>query len=677
MATKYLEKFNRIIDKRQADQVLKLLNKKKQAGEIRTVQEFVEQLDTLIRELTQTELTPTLKLFEAKSDETIDSGTYNFMLERIEDDLIAGFEEATNINEVQKSHQAVIRDVVFKKMRQAIAELEAKSGMYEFMDNSSDGFGVSIFSTFREVGENRTTRSNAQTGTMSSIVFSDPRTGVFFETNDEDASIDLIGERLTLTNTKIEYDIKKVRQIFDSEAPRSELIVDPPSVKIENIIDGEGGTYWVQTSLFSSIKPYVKTKLEFELPGTVDINFIEIEPISLHGVVLESVEYVDGNNSVTTLLDPEQSLLTPVALMFEKTGTNKVILTFRNDNPDWIEFEYNSADNSLFDQTYMQPPETFAPELRSMMEDLKNILTSVQVKDVIGIFDSSKDTFSGYEFTIGLDNVRIGLSSYASKSIYISPFKNIEQIGQVGLTVSETRPVASSVNTSSSSTSTTYDTSDGNFFFSSIEYWVIKRDINVNEQVVQITRFPILPLNTTRLHHERLLLTKKSSGGQRINDVGSTMFFTDETVGTVKVHRNGYLLADTDWTDITTSTEKTPGNGDPMKFNIRIENPYVGDIYTVTYTPMTSTTRSVPVSLSAYTGSGIDVVDLKGDTSIRTLSSHIVAIDKAVTESDAVRSDIGLCVIIRNNSSRNALSSAVEEYRLVIGEKNSSRFEEI
>jgi len=68
----------------------------------------------------------------------------------------------------------------------------------------------------------------------------------------EDASVELVGERLTLPDDKVtNHSIHSVRQIFDSEAPQSELIVEPPGTSMRKMIDNQRGTYWVQSLLFS------------------------------------------------------------------------------------------------------------------------------------------------------------------------------------------------------------------------------------------------------------------------------------------------------------------------------------------------------------------------------------------------------------------------------------------
>src|SRR3990172_12992789 len=170
---KYLDKFSDKIGQRQTQQILNLLNKKRNTGQIRTVEEFSKQLESLVRELTETTLKPTLALFEAEENKYIDSESYNFMLERVEDDLEAAFEEANNIDEVQRSHETVIRDVILKNLRAGVAELDTKIQLYEFLNKDLRGFDSAIFTTFRESKENRTERGDA----FSSVLFIDPRFG--------------------------------------------------------------------------------------------------------------------------------------------------------------------------------------------------------------------------------------------------------------------------------------------------------------------------------------------------------------------------------------------------------------------------------------------------------------------------------------------------------------------
>lgn len=670
-----MNQFRSVIDKRQVDQILKLLNKKKQKGEIRTVDDFLGKLESLVRDLTSTTLVPTLKLFTAKKDELIDIDTYNFMLERIQDDLEAGFEETNNIEEVQQSHRAIFRDVVFKNLRASIDELESKVNLYEFLESDKHGFVASIFSTFREASENRTVRSLKQ----SDVLFIDPKRKDLIGPK-EDADVDLIGERLGLPrSSSMYYQISSVSQCFLSDVPQSSLIVNPPNISLDNIIDNTADTYWVQSLLFEDIQPYAKVRLEFDLGNEREINFVEIEPVSNAGIVLESVDYIDRAGQFQNISSPETLLNNPRQVFFPKTATKKLILTFRDDVPEPIEFEYTNGEDSLFQQLYSQTNENrIDSNISNTFSVIDEILSSVKVKNIIGVLPNNSNIFSGYNFMFGLDNVRVGISKYSRRGIYVSPSLRLTEVGQLGLKVEESRPSAATVFNVPSLVTDTYDLSDNEFLFSSIEYWVIKRDYNKNGDIVQNVMFPILPIGVSRINHERLILTTKSTGGLTRNDTGTPMFFTNITLGDIKVYRNGSLLSyDIDWYNDTTTSDQTPNSGDPMKFYIRVAYPVDGDIFTVSYNPVTSSTQVVPNSFSSFDGAGIGVVDLRGDATIRILNDNTIVLDKGINEQNVVESDVFLSILIRGNSARENISAFVEEYTLLIGNVDSSRIEEL
>lgn len=669
MAQKYLESFAKKIDKRQADQVLAYLNKKKQEGQIRTVDEFVEQLDSLVRELVETDLSPTLKVFEAKQGETIDTETFNYMLDRISDDFKSSFEEANNIFEVQTSHRAIIRDVVLKTIYRAINQLETKLSLYETKKKQGGNAAKTISRTFNAT-ESRTTRSGI---IQSGAIFSDPRTGKVIE---KDAYIEEVGDRLTLAKSlNSQYDFKKISQIFDTSFPRSELVVEPSGTNIRYVIDNTSNTYWVQSLLFTTIQPYAKLKIVLEFSIQKDLNYVEIEPITDKGFVLESLDYEDTLLGVSNISNEDIGSSSSFRLNFQKVSTSKLFLTFRNENFVPVDFKYSPEGVDLFQQAVDQPVGGFSLNINGLSNVFENTVQSSTIKDILGIIPRDKFTFSGYAYSFGFDNIRAGLSLYSDDSIYISaPLRVKQPVGQLYLTSSETRPVAGSVYNTPSNTDVTYDGNDSDFYFSSLEYWVVKRDYDKDKNIIQTSRFPLIPRGNVRINHERLLLTTKSNVSSRINDVGQTVLFTDRVVGNVKLYRNGSLITyGIDWEDISSLSNKTPNSGTPMAFNIKINNPVIGDIYTVSYTPMYSNSRGIPKVLSEFTGSGIDVVDMKGNLSVRYVDNNTIILNERSVYKNINESDIFLCIILRNNSSRKALSAVVEQFDLFIGIKDRSQ----
>ena len=697
---RYLDKFSNVIGKRQTEQILKLLNKKRNTGQIRSVQEFTQQLETLMRDLTSTNLIPSLSLFMAEEDEKTDSETFNNMIDRVQDDLEAAFEESINIDEVQKSHEGLVRDVILKNLRAGVAELESQITLFEFINQDVRGFDAAIFSTFRESREGRTQRGGDQT----QVLFADPRRNNILFPATQDATVELVGERLTLAESnKVFHNIVRARQIFDSESPQSELVVEPAGSKLSNIIDNTKGTYWIQAILFAKSKPYIKIKLEFDLGGSKEVNVIEIEPASRQGLVLEAVHYLDGNNIITNLNLPERIIEGPASVRFKKVATSKIILTFRNENAVSTQFEYGNVD-PVYSQALEEPPEGFEAQRSAVNEELKELLGSSKVKALLGIKDITKNVFSGYEFLTGLDNIRVGITNYQSRSIYVSSPLNLCGAGQLGLKTLESRPYIDNNDGSVKYTNTTYDIAEDSslidddslavgeisntFFQSSIEYWAVKQDLNAAGALIKTTIFPILPLGVERVEHERLVLTDKSDSSLTEPDLGKLQFFTTRADGNIKVYRNGELLndetgnalANTGWQlDPNPNTSgSTPNNGIRMTTRIKLLDLLPGDIVTVSYNPLLSTTTSIPRTLSTFTTiGGLQVVDRSGDLSVRAAPGQIVILDKIGEDSTLQESNIYLVIIIRQNTAEPTLSAAVEEYTLLSGCKDPSKFEEV
>ncbi len=664
----YIEKFNSTIRKKQTEQILKLLNRQRATGQIRTVEEFTTKLDSLVRELTQLNITPTLKLHEAEKKDLTSSETFNFMLERVEDDLITGFGEAYNIDQVQRAHEAVVRDVILKNLKHGIAELESKVDLYEFLQNDSNGFTSSIFSTFRESRDERTARSTSR---QAAALFTDPRTNSSTLAGSEDANIDLVGERLTLGfSTKDLFSPRNVTQLFDNETATSVEAVTRPGTLLRNMVDGRKGTYWVQSVLVKSGRTRLVTKLEFDLPGTKTFNFVELEPANVYAFKLTNIFYYDTSNVLRTLVSPDLNIVGTTSYIFPTITTSKVILEFECTTSKISNFQID-RENHLIWQALDSPDQT----INGLASGFQGIQIPLSVAKAAGFPVIGTRSFSGKTFEIGFDNVRFGKGSYSSKSIYVSkPLETYDPL-QVGLKTLEKRPSAESLFTSPEMTSTTYDVGDDDsFFHGSIEYWVIKRDFDTAGNIVATYKIPILPTGVSRVHHERLVLTERSSSGTFLRDVGTLMFFADPDVSSIKVYRNGSILLSTDWEDVTTEEDRTPNSGDRMKFKIRIKSLLAGDIFTVSYTPVVSSTISLPEVLEEYSTTGISIVDLAGNLAARSVNENLLVLNKGPTSNRVVKSYIYLCIMLRNNTSDSSLTPAVEEYTLVVGEKNLEKF---
>lgn len=690
---RYLDQFKDKIGSRQTQQILRLLNKQRNAGQIRSIDEFGKRLESLMRELTSTSLKPTLSLFPAEANKKIDSETMNFMLDRIKDDLEASFEEANNIAEVQTAHIAIVKDLLFKNLKAGLAELETKIALYEFLNKNRQGFSDAISSTFRETQLNRTDRKQED---AASALFIDPRRLNSFNTN-EDASVDLVGEKLTLAiKDKTFFPIRSVKQLFDADTKQSELIVEPANNYLSNIADGQKGTYWIQSLLFEENPQFVDIKLELNLGITKSINTIEIEPVFKKPFYLTDISYLTNHNTIESLNLASLELQGPVSFNFTSIASSKIFLTFRNKNPIPIEFEHSNKD-TLLNQALGASALGQVPSMQQVAEDLDALLVSGSVKTNAGVILNTIEAFHGYEFTTGFDNIRIGFSNYQDKSIYTSRPIVVTNKGILGLKVDEKRPYED-LSGQIAYTDLTYDNTDINEaggnnsrnFLGSIEYWIAKQDFDSYSNLLRTNVFPILPLGVTRVHHERLLLTEKSSPSLSQNDLGTLMFFTNISDGDLKIYKNFQLL--TNETGNIYATEgwkiepepsgslsfRTPNNDSRMKFKVKIINPRATDIFTVTYTPLTSSTSNIPQTLSAFNSvGGLQVVDLVGDLSARSTQEQVIVFERLGETKETLESKIYLLVILRQNTANTFVSPILEEYTLLTGSQDILKFEEV
>ena len=151
MALNYLDKFRSTLPETQGNQIRKLLRQKRDTGEIVSLDEFRANLAELTQELLAQKITPSLQLFLGEQGDLIASDTYNFMLDRIKDDLEAVFIEATRIDEILNAHNQLIRNVALQTMYLAINELESKVKIYSFLNGAGlhQGFDTAQFNTFR------------------------------------------------------------------------------------------------------------------------------------------------------------------------------------------------------------------------------------------------------------------------------------------------------------------------------------------------------------------------------------------------------------------------------------------------------------------------------------------------------------------------------------------------
>jgi len=670
MTQSYLKKFRSTLPTSQGNQILKILIKKRDQGEIKSVDDFKKKLQDLTKVILNERITPTLKLIKAVAGEETSSEIYNEMLNRIEDDLLSAFAEGNNIEEILESHEQLIERVALNALRLSINELETKVSLYEFLNRDSTGFVNAIFNTFNLTEDFALPASSRLAGTL----FVDPKTNELVSEG-EIARPDPIGEKLILSSTDTEIPIVSATWLSNENSTRSELDVEFEQSSISNVIDGTSNTYWIVPILRSSvISPGVLLEMSLDLGSAKTINYVDIEPAVKFPMILESISYFVGSVE-TTLSISEISISRQIRINIPKIIADRVVLRFRQESCEETQFFIRPGESNI-SRSLLDLKSTI--DIPSVATELTKTLSSDFIlKDVLNLESSSLgEKVKYYEYIIGFDNIRVGRSVFSKKSIFVSKKKTVDKLGQVGIRVKETRPVqpdSSSVVTYQS-VSLKPDTTLDDFYHGSIEYWILAQHFTANDTLIITDMLPILPVQATRIKHERLVLNEVEYGTTTKN-VGILWHYTNADSNDIEVFRNKTKLTyGVDWefvsdTSLSGSTITSPNSGSRMRRAIKIIGAFspVDDL-TVSYSPVVSNTTVVSsTGLNNY-------VDLSGDTGARLSKDNSIVFSNIRKSLEVAKTDIYLIVMLRRNSTMVDCSPALEEYMLMFSNYDNDKF---
>ncbi len=649
--SKFLTKFSGTVRARQTQQALEYLNERRKQGAELSPAKFQEDFLELMSNLTEKEIVPSLNVYKSGVFSNVSSEIHNDMIDKTSNDLIASFEELDKIEQVHMGHQRLVQQNLLANFRSALSELQTKVKLYEFLNANQYGFEKVKYSTFKETQEERTNR----TEDSANFLFTDPKTNKYLSVN-LDAHVDIVGDRLVLgvVNNK-EVSIEDIEQTFGSTFPPSNANYDGDDIR--NIIDQQNGTFWIKSMVKSEEEvDGLNVQLKLELPGIKEINYIEIESAVLRAIKLSQVSYLNKYNE-TVSFEVNEEISGIKKIMFSKIAANALYLDF--NIPDYLRYETQGEDYS--NQTVLS--DLVTPAVKEAILASPGISSSPEV---------------GVRYQIGFDNIRVGLSRHTTKSIYlsqpleVSPFEEtLEEESTklsaiVGLKAIATRPYLSNQGIKFTNLLEEENTN----YLGSIEYWVVKKDIQ-GGNTIRTKAFPILPMGTQKVKRERLLFTEDVDDGssKKINNSGR-LCFIPESVEDIHVYRNGLLFEGT-WNIDSNNTRSSPNLGFPMVTYIKIdkESMELGDIFTVDYFPKTSDSYSVQYLDNQ------SVVDLTGDTSIRTVQEQLVFIDEN-SDVNIEKYKLYLMVILRQNTAEREITPAVEEYTFALGAKDLLKFEE-
>lgn len=646
---KYLEAWRSGLPAIQGAQITEILGQWREDGLIRTEEEYRDALNRLTGMITSTDPVPLVKFFPAILNQFADSESFNWMVDRLINDLINSFNEGEIVTDLLDAHQKVYEEFTLAKIKSLIEDIREEINLHLLLRNNQEGFSNLQYNTFTQ-----NTRSTPPTDPVADQLYIDRSSRA--DIKDQSAIIDAVNEAL-------ELDASRGTLLFTGVEENGELTTrndfDYPisGSLITNMIDGTRDTFYIRPFYIldeNQSTDGVQLRLELDCGGLRPLNYLEIEPVSNFPFQITEIEYLDKDGQTSAVELQESGLLgqdifRPIRYHFKEVDARKVYLTCVQEHFVLLNFFESSVtedpeediDGTFINSQMVQNAISDLVEDDAFLAALQNQFTDVDQEVLL------------YQYVIGFDNITTGKLSYGlgneKLGVFVSEVFQVARCRRVGLRTDEVTTNETLLNRRSS-----------------FEYWIYKQDFNAAGGLIGVTALPIMPLTDLKAY-ERLEFTEIGSGQTQPNiatlrfwgHYGASPPTGDEEV---KVYLNGVELTrgpteDWDFADLAIL-------GTVTYTRIEILSPLEGEVYTVDYTPAQyhpgATTEKIfqRFQPNAY---------YKGE-------NNIIFTNGIIGSEDVESSDIYLIVIMKhNNNEDDAQSPRLNEYSLLVASQDPTR----
>ncbi len=628
----------------QGSQVTKILGQMRDQGIIRTEEEYRVALNNLTAMIQGSDPIPMVKFFAAVLNNYADSESFNWMIDRLTDDLTTAFNEADTIESLIEAHQKVYEEFTIAKLKQLIEQIREEIALHTLLRRSQEGFSNIQFNTFTQ-----NSRSTPPTDIVAGQLYFDYSAN---ESVDDLAIIDVVNEALELEASPATLLFTGVEEV-GVDTTGTDVVYDTTANLITNMIDGRQNTFFVRPwFILPENKPDagVQIKIELDCGALRPLNYLEIQPVADYPFQVTAIQYLDkqGNTFSVELQEAgllSQDIFRPVRYHFKEIDARRIWITCLQEHYTYMNFHDSSViedPEEDFEGTYLQSQMVndavgTLVESNPFLVGLQNLFAPTDTEQLL------------YQYIIGFDNVTTGKLIHNDIGIFVGERFEVARCRKIGL---ETNEVA-----------TIEDLDDRR---SSFEYWIYKQDYNAGGSPIGTTVLPIMPLNTVRAY-ERLEFTERGSGST-VDNIGSTRFQAHYggTVpsGTeeIKVFLNGVELtygAAEDWV-----LEDEALLGVVNKTRINVNSALDGEIYTVEYTPAQYFTAAA----------GEQIFRIGQPNAYYKNANNIINTNGEISSEEVESSDVYLIVLMKNNNNEDkAKSPRLNEYSLLVASQDPSR----
>lgn len=511
-----------LVSSLQSNKILQKIKKQKEEGLFRNETEYNDELKRQLIDITNKENKPVFA-FTPIANGLAYSEYINKAMDDISLDLEVAFSELNYLFNKVASHQSFY-DKTVTEIQSLINKLERNLESIEIEASLDTIYNKVSYDSFLDKSKRLALDSIA-----ASEAYYDDRQEVKTKaetlaevnTNNGELSLPKFSEKLVGIS-----DIS----IITTETTVSDFDIQIPGVTTANLINQDSSSIWSYNILTKSrLTAPATLSLEINLGDKKEINQLSISPNANIPCIVKSISYYNENGEEISLDLPEETLTEDRLYSFPKVIAKRLKLKLEQDRNKLIPYDLNAETISLGD---LQRDTNLDANLLSISSNVNDQIRDPNIKNILGISQNSitdKVLLNNYVFS--LSSIKVSLSDFRGKGIYVSKPVRFKKPSLVGLEATHNIPDILDLLTTETMPS------------GSIEYSLIKKDYDKESKLLRSQGFNVLPIGQARVLNERLyfdihkILPLRLLGHKSNGDASN-----------IKIFRNGEeLILGADW----------------------------------------------------------------------------------------------------------------------------------
>jgi hypothetical protein len=567
-------------------------------GEIRNTADFEKKLTELANLIQQETLSQRTPLLTFSEGQLLESDAIRTFIESARLDIEAALGETERLSNSIRAHNRILSENYFDALEAAISSLESETTSYELLDKQRFIGFTGILKRFVFSGSITTPGADINNPAISSLFidnrgneessYSPPTNG---DRGLHLSVIDVNGEEANLFN--------KVEILTDSTTPQTALNTSTSDNIPINAIDGDRDKAWRNSVLLTEYPDFCRLIFSPAFTGARRVTALVIDPLSDIAMKIVSISYIDSGGREIDLSLGTGSVGSASPL-FNRSGflgdilprnedwiisnkkviipvgdiiVRKFIITLQQDTGNDGDFFYDESD--IGNWTGNIPIEEI---LNSKLN--RGFPEESRIPAEFGYIGEKEETrrqarFAEYVF--GFKDISTITREYVKNGLFVpEPFESPFPPNILGLYTDAEFPANER---------------------SDIEFLLRKENYDENDLLLDVETLPLLPYGSSSID-ERLLFTE-SQVDPVIQDTATLRFYPNFS-SSFNVYKESTLLTiGTDYTvsvndgsSFETSLPPSGTVGDPPKCLVRVISPQSGGVYSVSYTPLVSTSSA-------------------------------------------------------------------------------------